>query len=160
MKRIAKEMGAAASSHSVGGALRFWSPELRRAMTKVRPEYFRWAIKRRERYGVAVPRADAASLDKALMKELFGKVYSNRTEAGLAARRLSLAEQDRWNETVLPLHGIGEDCFFLNESFPRRKNILHFETLRDFDESDYRFQEEARRKEDATYAGTAYRGSL
>lgn len=160
MKHIANDIEASAPPHSVSGALRFWSPELRRAVTKVRPEYFGWAIKRRERYGVAVPRADAASLDRALLKELFGKVYSTRRQAAIAARRLSLAEQDRWNETVLPLHGIGEDCFFLNESFPRRKTILHFETLRDFDEFDYRFQEAARRKEDASYVGKAYRGSL
>ena len=60
----------------------------------------------------------------------------------------------------VPLHGIGEDCFYLNESLPTRKNILHFETLRAFDEFDYRLQEEARRKEDANYAGKPYRGSL
>ena len=97
---------------------------------------------------------------QALLKELFGRDYATRREAAIAARRLSLAEQDRWNETVLPLHGIGEDCFFLNESFPGRKNILRFETLRDFDECDYRFQEEAQRREGPGYAGKPYRGSL
>jgi hypothetical protein len=93
-------------------------------------------------------------------EELFGRVYATQRDARIAADHLSLAEQDRWNQTVLPLHGIGEDCFYLNESFPRRKNILHFESLRDFDEFDYRFQEEARRKEDANYAAKPYRGSL
>jgi hypothetical protein len=129
-------------------------------MMKVRPEYFRWRIERQERYGVAIPKGDAASLDRVLLKELFGRVYATQRDARIAADHLSLAEQDRWNQTVLPLHGIGEDCFYLNESFPRRKNILHFESLRDFDEFDYRFQEEARRKEDANYAAKPYRGSL
>jgi hypothetical protein len=126
----------------------------------VRPEYFSWGIKRRERYGVAIPSADAASLDKALLKELFGKVYATGKEAAVAADQLSLVQQDRWNEAVLPLHGIGEDCFYLNESFPKRKNILHFETLRDFDEFDYRFQEEAHKKEDSNHVAKPYRGSL
>jgi hypothetical protein len=129
-------------------------------MMRVRPEYFRWGVRHQERYGVGVPKGDAASLDRALLKELFGRVYATRREARIAAGHLSLAEQDRWSQTVLPLHGIGEDCFYLNESFPRRKNILSFESLRDFDEFDYRFQEEGRRKEDANYAGKPYRGSL
>jgi len=159
VKRVAEDI-AAGPRHRDSGALRFWSPELRRAVMKVRPEYFRWGIRRQEHYGVAIPKGDAASLDRALLKELFGRVYATRREAGIAADHLSLAEQDRWNQTVLPLHGIGEDCFYLNESFPRRKNILHFETLRAFDEFDYRLQEEARRKEDANYAAKPYRGSL
>jgi len=146
--------------HFDSGAARFWSPELRRAMMKVRPEYFRWPVERGERYGVAIPRRDAASLDKALSKELFGKSYATRKEAATAAGRLSLHDQDRWNETVLPLHGIGEDCFYLNEPFAKNKNILDFDAVRAFDESDYRLQEKARRKEDPKYSGKPYRGSL
>ena len=142
------------------GAARFWSPELRRAVMKVRPEYFSWPLEQRAGYGVAIPKRDAASLDKALLRELFGKSYATRKEASAAAGRLSLDDQDRWHETVLPLHGIGEDCFYLNESFAKNKNILDFDTVRAFDESDYRFQEKARRKEDPDYCGKPYRGSL
>lgn len=127
---------------------------------KVRPEYFSWHVVRRERYGVTVPKRDAASLDKALLKELFGKTYATLAEAAAATDRLSLAEQDRWNETVLPLHGIGEDCFYLNESFAKNKSILDYDTIRAFDEYDYRFQEEWRRKDDPEYPGKPYRGSL
>ena len=141
-------------------ALRFWSPELRRAMMKVRPEYFSWSTERRERYGVAIPEEDGAFLDEALLAELFGKTYATRVEAAAAAGCLSLAEQNRWNETVLPLQGIGEDCFYLNESFAENKTILDFDTIRAFDEDDYRFQEAARKKEDPDYAGKPYRGSL
>jgi hypothetical protein len=159
MKAI-KSDSTADLRHFDSGAPRFWSPELRRAMMKVRPEYFSWPLERREGYGVAIPKTDAASLDKALLKELFGKSYATRKEAATAAGRLSLDEQDRWNETVLPLHGIGEDCFYLNESFAKDKNILDFDTVRAFDESDYRFQEKARRKEDPEYSGKPYRGSL
>src|SRR5207302_998491 len=67
------------------GAARVWSPELRRAVMKVRPEYFSWPLERRAGYGVAIPKRDAASLDKALLKELFGKSYATRKEAAAAA---------------------------------------------------------------------------
>jgi hypothetical protein len=71
-----------------------------------------------------------------------------------------LDEQNRWNEIVLPLTGIGHDCFFLNESFAEGKTVLDFPTLLADDEDDHRFQEEARRNEDSTYQARAYRGSL
>lgn len=38
--------------HFDSGTSQFWSPELRRAMMKVHPEYFSWPLERRERYGV------------------------------------------------------------------------------------------------------------
>jgi hypothetical protein len=129
MKAIKRDT-TADRRHFDSGAARFWSPELRRAMMKVRPEYFSWPLERRGRNGVAIPKGDAASLDKALLKELFGKSYATRKEAATAAGRLSLHDQDRWNETVLPLHGIGEDCFYLDESLAKNKNILDFETIR------------------------------
>ena len=58
------------------------------------------------------------------------------------------------------MHGIGEDCFYLNESFARNRSILDFDTIRAFDESDYRFQEKVRRTQDPDYSGKPYRGSL
>jgi len=67
---------AAALRNFDSGAARFWSPELRRAMIKVCPEYLSWPLQRRERYGVVIPKRDAASLDKALLKEFFGKSYT------------------------------------------------------------------------------------
>ena len=80
MKRVAKNI-AVRPRYRDGGTLRFWSPELRRAMMKVRPEYFRWRIERQERYGVAIPKGDAASLDRVLLKELFGRVYATQRDA-------------------------------------------------------------------------------
>jgi len=47
---------------------------------KVRPEYFSWPLERRELYGAAMPKRDAASLGKALLKELFGKRCAKRTD--------------------------------------------------------------------------------
>ena len=45
-------------------------------MIKVCPEYLSWPLQRRERYGVVIPKRDAASLDKALLKEFFGESYT------------------------------------------------------------------------------------
>lgn len=141
-------------------SLDLWRPELRRAMMKVRPEYFAWPIERQERYGVAMPEADRAHLDAALLAELFGYRFAGMEEAAAAADHLSIAERNVWNQAVLPLEGIGENCFYLNEYFAEGETILDFDTVQDFDEDDYRFQEEARKKDDPGYTGKPYRGSL
>lgn len=109
---------------------------------------------------MSVPEEDRAALEEALLAELFGCVYTTRDAAAEAASNLTLDEQNIWNEAVLPLHGIGEDHFYLNERFAAGTSILDFETLRDFDEDDYRFQQEARKKDDPSYAFKSYRGSL
>jgi hypothetical protein len=127
---------------------------------RTRPEFFAWPVERQERYGVVIPAEDRACFEQALLEELFGRVFATPAEAVSAADRLALDEQNLWNEVVLPLLGIGEDCFFLNEVLAYDKTILDFETVRDFDENDYRFQEEARRKDDPGYSGRPYRGSL
>ncbi len=140
--------------------LHHWSPALRRALMKVRPAYFGWSSAERERYGVAIPEEDYERLCQALLQELWRRKIHSSKAAARAAYHLPLDEQHRWNETVLPLTGIGDDCFFLNEGFATGKSILDFPTLLAYDESDYRFQEEARIKDDSTYPGKAYRGSL
>lgn len=140
--------------------LQHWRPELRRAVMKARPEFFTWSLEQRERWGLVMPDEDRACFEEALLAELFGRVYATRMEAAAAADRLPLDEQNLWNEVVLPLHGIGEDCFFLNEAFPGEENLLDFATIRDYDENSYRFQEEMRKKEDPSYSERPYRGSL
>jgi hypothetical protein len=49
-----------------------WGPELRRAMMRVRPEFFAWSARKRERYGADLPEEDERRLHQSLMKELFG----------------------------------------------------------------------------------------
>ena len=127
---------------------------------KVRREYFTWPLWEQERYGVAIPEPDRAALDAALLAELFGQTFATQREAVDAADAIPLEERNRWNELILPLTGIGEDLFYLNEWFAEGKSILDYDTVRDFDEADYRFQEEARKQEDLAYAGEPYRGSL
>lgn len=138
-----------------------WTPALRRAVMRVRPDYFTWPLARQERYGVACPAKDEKQLLEALYLELFGvKLRKARDMGQFHSDRLTPIEQDKYNEAILPLTGIGANCFYLNESLPTRKTILSFGTLRDFDEWDYHYQEAARKNEDATYVSQPYRGSL
>jgi len=137
-----------------------WRPALRRAVMHARPEFFSWSSETQERYGVAIPKDDGARLEQALLAEVFGRKVRSAREAARAMERLSVEEQNLWNELILPLVGVGEDSFFLNESLGDDETVLDFTSLRDFDESDYRFQEDARAKEDPVRVRRPYRGSL
>lgn len=141
-------------------SLHDWKPALRRAMMKVRPEYFAWPPERQERYGVALPASDRKPLEIALMRELFGYASTSAERDAAPGDRLSPEELNRWNETLLPLTGIGEDRFFLNEYFAEGDSILSYSTLREYDESEYRWQVACRQKENPEYTGKHYRGYL
>src|SRR5207244_12010063 len=66
-----------------------------------------------------------------------------------------------YNSTLLPLMGVGDDHFFLNEGFAAHTSLLDFATLYDYDYADYQFQEQARQEDFPDYAGgKPYRGSL
>lgn len=143
-----------------GDALQRWRPELRRTMMRVRPEFFSWPRQKRERYGASLPEEDKHRLDQALMKELFGARVRSWKRDISGGKRIPLRELNRWNDAILPLVGIGEDCFYLNEWLGENKTILDFPNLRDYDEDDYRYQENARKQDDPSYAGKPYRGSL
>lgn len=137
--------------------LKRWRPELRRAMMRVRPEYFSWSAEEQDRYGVNIPFEDRERLDQAIQGELFGhKIHSSK----VTTSNIPIDKQNRLNEAILPLTGIGEDCFYLNEGLGEGKTILSFPTLRSYDEEDYHFQEEARKLDNTTYGGKPYRGAL
>jgi len=137
-----------------------WSPELRRAVMRVRPEFFAWSPDQQERYGVDIPNADRDRLDQALLQELFGQTFATAKEARKAAGDLPLSRLGRWNETFQPLVGIGEDAFSLNDFIPDNKTLLDFPTLRALDEADNAFQEQRRKDEDPAYVIKPYRGDL
>ena len=129
-------------------------------MIRVCPEFFSWSLQERERYGVNLPDKARQKLDRALMLELFGARIRSWKNDGYGNKRIPLRELNRWNEAILPLVGVGEDCFYLNEWLGENRTILDFPTLRDYDEDDYRYQENARQEQDPRYAGKPYRGSL
>ena len=101
--------------------LKRWRPELRRAMMKVRPEYFNWSDEEQERYGVNMPSKDRENLDRAIQGELFGR--KTRPSKG-TKRKIPIDHQNLLNEIILPLTGIGDDCFYLNEWLADRKSVV------------------------------------
>jgi len=135
-------------------------PELRRAIIKFVPNYFSWDEKTQERYRVQMPQEVTFKIRQFLMAELLGIAVKNEEEMDEAENHLTEAQWSMINGAMLPLQGIGENCFFLNESFAEGQSILSFPTLYDYDFADYQFQEEWRKKDIADYQGKPYHGSL
>jgi hypothetical protein len=135
-------------------------PELKKAMMKFVPDYFSWDKKRQEQYRVDTPKEDAFKIMQFLLRELFDISVSNDDEIEDAFRAMNEAQSSKINATLLPIKGIGEDFFYLNEVFPGQKNLLSFETLYDYDLDDYTFQEDCRKNEQKDYEKKPYRGSL
>ncbi len=136
------------------------SPELKKAIIKIVPDYFSWDQKRQEQYRVDTPKEDAFKIRQFLLRELFDISVSNKDELEEAWRAMNEAQCSKINAALLPIKGIGEDFFYLNEVFCSQKNLLSFETLYDYDFDDYKFQEDSRKREQKDYKTKPYRGSL
>lgn len=138
-----------------------WSPELRRALMQVRPEFFGWTPEDQLRYRAAPPDEDRAAIVSFLVVALSG---SDGAAADLLKKErervLPLGLQNRVNELLLPLTGIGADYFYLNEYLGEGRSILEFPTLRAYDEDSHSFQERARAAEEPGYIGQPYLGAL
>lgn len=136
-------------------------PELRRAIIKFVPDYFSWDKKRQEQYHVDMPEEDVFKISQFLLKYLFDISVSSNDELEEAWETMNEAQSSEINAALLPLKGIGEDFFYLNEFFHGpKKNLLSFETLYDYDFDDYKFQEESRKEDQKDYEKKPYRGSL
>ncbi|HED12545.1 MAG TPA: hypothetical protein ENI62_02645 [Gammaproteobacteria bacterium] len=135
-------------------------PELRRAIIKFVPDYFSWNEKTQEKYRVRMPQEVTFNIRQFLMAELFGIAVKNEEKMDETENHFTEAQWSTINGAMLPLQGIGENYFFLNESFARDQSILSFPTLYDYDFADYQFQEEWRKKDVANYQGKPYHGSL
>ena len=134
-------------------------PILRRALMRVKPDYFSWSVEAQERYRVTMPENDTFHIQQVVLQDLFGMTLDTETQLEAALEQFTDAQYLRYNSTMLPIQGIGEDYFFLNESFGD-KTILNFPTLYDYDYDDYCFQERVRTEEDAQHTTKPYRGNL
>ena len=136
-----------------------WSPELRRAVMVARPEFFAWSAQEQLRYRVTLPDEDHEAIVAALLRE-----HGERRPAALAKLesqgRVPLDLQNRINEWLQPLKGIGEDAFALNEHFAEGSSLLDFETLLDYDRDDHAFQQDANLRELKGYHSEPYTGAL
>ncbi len=136
------------------------SPELKRAIIRSNSDYFSWAIEQQEAYRVNIPAIDRFEIDKYLLKDLFRIDVANSEEVDEVWRELDEQQAARINSVLLPIMGIGEDLFFLNEYLGKSKTILGFETLYDYDIDDFEYQESTRANDDSGYVRQPYRGSL
>jgi hypothetical protein len=132
------------------------SPELKKAIVKYVPDYFSWDKKRQKQYRVDTPEENAFGIRMFLFRELFDISVSNKDEVEEAWRVMNEAQCSKLNATLLPIKGIGEDFFYLNEVFGSQKNLLSFETLYDYDFDDYKFQEDFRKREQKDYEKKPY----
>lgn len=135
------------------------SADLRRAMMRVRPEYYSWPSAARERYGTSLPAEDEFRIRQTLLRSLFG--IDVRTPRGMEEKVKSFTGEQHFalNSAILPLVGIGEDRFWLNE-YLGEKTLLDFESLYDYDYYDYCFQEKANLDQLSDYIPRPYRGGL
>jgi hypothetical protein len=137
-----------------------WSPALRRAVMRVRPEFFGWTLERQSYYRVALPSSDRAALVSILLEGLPKAASAAGGGDDDAEERLSLRLQHRVNELLLPLVGIGDDAFFLNEYFEEGVSILDFPTLRAYDENCHQTDQRLRAEQDSKHRSQPYLGYL
>lgn len=132
---------------------------LRRAIMRVKPEYFAWPVADQERYRVGMPEQDTFRIEQAVVRSLFALQVETPAQLHAALDTFTPAQYLQFNRTRLPLQGIGEDYFFLNE-YLGDKSLLDFATLYDYDSDDHGYQERVRQNEDSTYTVKPYQGNL
>ncbi len=135
-------------------------PELKRAIMKYLPEYYSWDVARQEKIRVDMPKEMAFQIRRFLIGELLGILVATEDEMTEAETHFNGDQWSTINEAMLPLQGIGEDYFFLNESFEKGKSTLSYATLHDYDFDNFQFQEKCRMRDIEGYEGKPYYGSL
>jgi hypothetical protein len=132
---------------------------LQRAIIGVKPDYYSWPPEVQERYRVTMPDGDMFRINQALMKALFGIRVDTEESMDEAFDAFDDARKVLFTGALLPLVGIGENNFFLNEHLGD-ETILDFATVYDYDHDYYCFQEDVRKEETPSYTRKPYRGDL
>ena len=134
-------------------------PAVRRGLMRVNPGYFDLSPVEQERYRANLSEQHRFLIQKQVYADLFGIECATQEELDKAGDDLRGRDTNRVNAQMLHAHGIGDDLIWLNE-YLGDKTLLDFETLHDYDHSDYQFQEKARLKDCPDYTPRPYRGSL
>ena len=133
---------------------------LQQALAQTKPEYFSWSQVKRESYHVSKSAEDTFCLQQIILKELFNIGVGTEEELDTAWDNFSEEQQLMYNKAILPINGIGQNSFFLNEYLGEDATLLDFETLYDYSHDDHCFQEKARKEENPEYVIKPYRGDL
>jgi len=139
--------------------LQRWTPELRRAVLRACPDFFGWPAEQQARYRVHLPEPDRAAI-RAHLLECLQRDDAGRPVEPIDEGNVPLPLQNRLNELLQPLVGIGEDAFSLNEMFEEGVTILDFPTLGAWDENEHAVQQRLRAEHDSVYEAQPYLGNL
>lgn len=120
-----------------------WNAVLRQAVIRVKPDYFALSNAEREHYRLRLNTKDEFRIRQAVLKDVFGIVVNTTEELDATLDTFDDSQYLLLNSTLLPLQGIGEDNFFLNEYLPTDVTLLDFSTVGDYARDDHRFQEQA-----------------
>ena len=131
-----------------------WNTALRQAVIRVKPDYFALSETERENYRLHMNTEDEFRIRQITLKELFGIAAITTEELDAILDTFDDSQYLLLNSTLLPLHGIGEDNFFLNEYLPADVTLLDFSTVGDYARDDHSFQEQAHKQEDPEYKTT------
>jgi hypothetical protein len=133
---------------------------LRRAIISVKPDYYAWPPETQERYRVNMPKEDSFRIRQAVLKGLFRIRVDTQEQLNAVLESFNDAQYLLLNSALLPIMGVGDDCFFLNEHLGNNVTLLDFDTLYDYDYDDHSFQEQARKEVEPDYTVKPYRGCL
>jgi len=137
-----------------------WNAALRQAVIRVKPDYFALSETERENYRLHMNTEDEFRIRQTILKELFGIATNTTGELDSVLDTFDDSQYLLLNSTLLPIQGIGEDNFFLNECLPTDITLFDFSTVGDYARDDHRFQEQARKQEDPEYKIRTYRGDI
>jgi len=117
-----------------------WNAALRQTVIRVKPDYFALSEAERENYRLHMNTEDEFRIQQTILKELFGIAVNTTEELDSILDTFDDSQYLLLNSTLLPLQGIGEDNFFLNEYLPTDVTLLDFNTVGDYARDDYRFR--------------------
>jgi len=137
-----------------------WNAVLRHAVMRVKPDYFALPKTERGYYRLHMNTEDEFRIRQTVLKELFGLAVNTTEELDSALDAFDDNKHLLLNSTLLPLQGIGEDDFFLNEYLDTDVTLLDFSTVGDYTRDDHRFQEQARKQDNPDYEIRPYRGDI
>jgi hypothetical protein len=106
-----------------------------------------------------MPDEDYFRIRQAVLKSLFQIDVATEKELDTVLGEFNNAQYTLFNGAMLPVMGIGDDCFCLCEHLDN-KTLLDFDTLYHYDYADHEFQEQAWKAESPDYVSKPYRGRL
>ena len=137
-----------------------WNAVLRHAVIRVKPDYFALLKSEREYYRLHMSTEDKFRIRQTILKRLFGLTVNTIEELDSVLDAFDDKKHLLLNSTLLPLQGIGDNDFFLNEYLDADVTLLDFSTVGDYAREDHRFQEHARKQDNPDYEIRPYRGDI